>query len=153
MPAARRRRHSARLAARCIPPQHHFCLELMEYDGPMTRGRARKSRGSGGTTRGAAGTGGHDAGPKFQIQWQADPTRTNRLVEYLLSNPSDWPILFYSNAKRPNSDTGPPPAGKDKVEICAVIAKAVFEHDHEYSSMYACTPIKFRDSTINQLNA
>ena len=136
MPPARRPRRP-RLAARCDPRQEY--LKTME--GPITHGRAKSIRGSRG--RGAAAAiGDHDAPKPQSIQWQADHIRTDELVEFLLTHPSNWPVLFFSNPKSPidPSHGDPPRSGKDKVEICVVIAKAVFEYDHKYSDAYAEAP-------------
>jgi hypothetical protein len=147
MPATRpRQRRSARLAVRRAPP-----LKNMEYEGPITRGRVARSQGSR-RTRGATASDTAGAVPdrsKFQIRWQADTTRIDRLVQHLLVHPADCRVLFFSNATRSHPD-GDTPSGKDKQEICAVIAKAVFEYDVEYIALYVEFPGKFRDSTLSQ---
>ncbi|KAG2102880.1 uncharacterized protein F5147DRAFT_776234 [Suillus discolor] len=42
---------------------------------------------------------------------------------------------------------------RDKVSICAIIAKHVFEDDGDYTDHYANAPDKFRDSTNNHIQA
>jgi hypothetical protein len=144
MPATRpRRRRSARLAVRCTPP-----LKIMEYEGPITRGRVARTQGSK-RARGATASNAVQDSSKFQIKWQADPTRIDRVVQHLLAHPADCRVLFFSNATRSHAD-GDTPSGKDKSEICAVIANTVFEYDEEYMAQYAEFPGKFRDSTLSQ---
>lgn len=146
MPPTRRQRHAARLAVR-HPPR----LKIMENEGPITRGRAANGR-SRGTTHGRGATTGH-AGQdptKFQVKWQADPSRIDRLVQHLLAHPADCRVLFFSNAIRSHPD-GDIPSGKDKQEVCRVIAGAVFKDDQEYAALYLKFPGRFRDSTLSQI--
>jgi hypothetical protein len=151
MPVVQPQRRSARLRLTAKwARRHQKQLKAMEYEGPTTRGRASKSRGSRGT-RGGSANPSQDHGTRLQIQWRLDPSRTDRIIEHLLAHPSDCQILFFANAKRSHPDDGPS-SGKDKQEICNVIAKAVFEHDHVYSTTYSQFPNKFRDSTVNQIN-
>jgi hypothetical protein len=51
-------------------------------------------------------------------------------------------VLFYSDGKQSHTDSDRP-LGKDKVTICAVIAKCVFEEGEEHVDLYAAGPDKF----------
>ncbi|KAG2752544.1 hypothetical protein P692DRAFT_20726081, partial [Suillus brevipes Sb2] len=117
-----------------------------QTQGPVTRGSGSKSRG----TRHPAVGGGSDH-PKFQIQWLSAPFRTQKVIDHLRDHPADCRILFSSDAKRPQND-GDRPSGKDKLSVCAVIAKYVFQNDAEYVKHYADEPDKFRDSTNSHIN-
>ncbi|OJA16006.1 hypothetical protein AZE42_10628 [Rhizopogon vesiculosus] len=144
MPATRpRQRRSARLAVRRAPP-----LEIMEYEGPITRGRVAKHRGSK-PRRGVTASNADLDCSKFQIRWHADSSRIERLVQHLLAHPADCCVLYYSNATRSHPDGGIP-SGKDKQEVCSVIAQAVFKDDQEYAALLAEFPFRFCDSTITQ---
>ncbi|KAG2088757.1 uncharacterized protein F5147DRAFT_658626 [Suillus discolor] len=145
MPAARPRPpcRSARLKALQTPfRKERFSMDQMS--GPVTRGRGGKSRGSRSTT-------GPDQ-PKFQIQWLSAPFRTQKVINYLRDHSADCRILFPSEVKQSHPDDGRPSA-KDKVSICAIIAKHVFEDDGDYTDHYANAPDKFRDSTNNHIQA
>lgn len=147
MPAARpQQRRSARLAVRRAP-----LLKTMAEQGPITRGRAARSRGTK-RGRGVTQAASHAVqdSSKFQIKWQADPSRIDRLVQHLLAHPADCRVLFFSNATRSHAD-GDTPSGKDKQEICRVIANAVFKDDWEYAALYAEFPGRFRDSALSQI--
>jgi hypothetical protein len=109
-----------------------------QVNGPVTRGRGGKSRAKRSST------------PSFQIQWLSAPARTQKVVDHLRNHPADCRILFYSDGKQLHTDSDRP-SGKDKVSICAVIAKCVFEDDEEYADLYAAGPEKFRDSVNNHI--
>ncbi|KAG1817735.1 hypothetical protein DFJ58DRAFT_850310 [Suillus subalutaceus] len=112
---------SARLKALQTPfPRGKNAMDPTQ--GPVTRGRGSKSRG----TQHPAVGGGSDH-PKFQIQWLSAPFRTQK-------NDSDRP------------------SGKDKLSVCAVIAKYVFKNDADYVKHYADEPDKFRDSMNSHIN-
>ncbi|KAG1847832.1 hypothetical protein DFJ58DRAFT_891157 [Suillus subalutaceus] len=109
------RRRSARLKALQTPfPRGKNAMDPTQ--GPVTRGRGSKSRG----TRHPAVGGGSDH-PKFQIQWLSAPFRTQKVIDHLRDHPADCRILFSSDAKRPQNDSDRP-SGKDKLSVCAVIA-------------------------------
>ncbi|KAG2741348.1 hypothetical protein P692DRAFT_201893657 [Suillus brevipes Sb2] len=115
--------------------------------GPITRGRGGKNRGGRGS-----GTSNPDtASGRLVIQWQADVTHTQRVVEHLHSHPADCHMLFHSDGKQANTE-GDRPSGKDKLSVCAVIARHVFERDAEYAVQFQSVPDKFRDSTNNHIN-
>ncbi|KAG1850439.1 hypothetical protein F4604DRAFT_1934453 [Suillus subluteus] len=120
---------------------------MEQVQGPVTRGRGSKSRG---IRNPAASTGLDHA--KIQIQWPSAPSRMQKVVNHLQNNQADCRVLFYSDRKQLHSD-GDRPSGKDKVSICAVIAKYVFEGDEEYKDHYKAAPEKFRDSTNNHINS
>jgi hypothetical protein len=95
--------------------------------------------------------GGGSDHPKFQIQWLSAPFRTQKVIDHLRDHPADCRILFSSDAKRPQND-GDRPSGKDKLSVCAVIVRYVFQNDAEYVKHYADEPDKFRDSTNSHIN-
>ncbi|KAG1838499.1 hypothetical protein F4604DRAFT_1941315 [Suillus subluteus] len=122
------RRRSARLRA-LQTPSRRGQKAMEQVQGPVTRGRGSKSRG---IRNPAASTGLDHA--KIQIQWLSAPSRTQKVIDHLQNNQADCRVLFYSDGKQLHSD-GDRPSGKDKVSICAVIAK------------------KIRDSTNNHINS
>ncbi|KAG1739579.1 hypothetical protein EDB19DRAFT_1828801 [Suillus lakei] len=138
------RRRSARLQA-LQKPVRGSKKPMEQMQGPVTRGKGGKSRGTRST---AAGSGSDQ--PRFTIQWQSAPFRTQKIIDHLREHPADCRILFYSDGKQ-SQDDGDRPSGKDKVSVCAVIAKHVFERDEEYAGYYAAGPDKFRDSTSNHI--
>lgn len=85
------------------------------------------------------------------IQWQADVTGTQRVVEHLCSHPADCRMLFYSDGKQANTE-GDRPSEKDKLLVCVVIARHVFERDAEYVVQFQTVPNKFRNSMNNHIN-
>ncbi|KIK32712.1 hypothetical protein CY34DRAFT_110879 [Suillus luteus UH-Slu-Lm8-n1] len=132
-------RRSARLQALQKPPRQGQ-KSMDQVNGPVTHGRGGKSRGKRSST------------PAFQIQWQSAPARTQKVVDHLRNHPADCRILFYSDGKQSHTD-GDRPSGKDKVSICAVIAKCVFKDNEEYADLYAAGPDKFRDSVNNHITS
>jgi hypothetical protein len=74
-----------------------------------------------------------------------------KVIDHLHNHQADCRILFYSDGKQLQGE-GDCPSGKDKVSVCAVIAKYVFEDDDEYRDYYKAAPDKFRDSTNNHIN-
>ncbi|KAG0699943.1 hypothetical protein DFH29DRAFT_1001594 [Suillus ampliporus] len=140
------RRRSARLKALQTPFRvGRKAMEQMQ--GPVTRGKGSKTRG----TQSPAAAASSSDQPRFTIQWQSAPFRTQKIIDHLREHPADTWILFYSDGKQ-SQDDGDRPSGKDKVSVCAVIAKHIFEHDEEYAGYYAAGPDKFRDSTSNHIN-
>ncbi|KAG0693232.1 hypothetical protein DFH29DRAFT_1007509 [Suillus ampliporus] len=140
------RRRSARLKALQTPFRvGRKAMEQMQ--GPVTRGKGSKTRG----TRSPAAAASSSDQPRFTIQWQSVPFHTQKIIDHLREHPADTRILFYSDGKQ-SQDDGDRPSGKDKVSVCAVIAKHVFEHDEEYAGYYAAGPDKFRDSMSNHIN-
>ncbi|KAG1855030.1 hypothetical protein C8R48DRAFT_776435 [Suillus tomentosus] len=128
-------RRSARL--KCLQPKS------MDYNqGPVTRGRG-KSRSTRGNDHAAQA-------PKLVVQWQADPSRTQRVIEYLRNHPADCRVLFFSDGKQSHTE-GDHPSGKDKLSVCSVVARHVFQADPNYAAQYAEVPDKFRDSTNNHI--
>ncbi|KAG2738359.1 hypothetical protein P692DRAFT_20758768, partial [Suillus brevipes Sb2] len=117
---------------------------------PITRGRG-KNRGSRGRSTVSTATSGQDHArtAKFTIQWQADPRRTEKIMEHLRIHPADCRVLFYSDNK--SHADGNRPSAKDKVSICQIIAKHVFASDPEYANHYAEDPERFRDSTNSHI--
>jgi hypothetical protein len=92
--------------------------------------------------------------PRIVVNWIGEPTRTDILVRWLLEHPADCAILFYGKSERDygcDKDYGPP-SGKDRSEVYAAIARAIFEHDHQYASSYASLPDKFRDSVSSRIS-
>ncbi|KAG1727921.1 hypothetical protein EDD22DRAFT_961163 [Suillus occidentalis] len=149
MPVVRlpRPRHSARLKG--VQTLSRKGARTMEpTQGPITRGRGGKNRGGRGS-----GTSNPDtASGRLVIQWQADATRTQRVVEHLHSHPADCRMLFHSDGKQANTE-GDRPSGKDKLLVCVVIARHVFERDAEYAVQFQSVPDNFRDSTNNHINS
>ncbi|KAG2125516.1 hypothetical protein BD769DRAFT_1736720 [Suillus cothurnatus] len=137
-------RRSVRLRA-LQTPSTRGQKAMEQLQGPVTRGRGSKGRGS----RNSAGTGSDNT--KIQIQWLSAPSRTQKVIDHLHNHQADCRILFYSDGKQSQGE-GDRPSGKDKVSVCAVIAKYVFEDDDEYRDYYAAAPDKFRDSTNNHIN-
>ncbi|KAG1849744.1 hypothetical protein F4604DRAFT_1934772 [Suillus subluteus] len=88
----------------------------------------------------------------FTIQWQADSSRTQRVIDHLHSNSVDCRALFFSDGKQSRVE-GDRPSGKDKFAICAVIATHVFKNDCEYAQQYAEMPDKFCDSTNSHITS
>jgi hypothetical protein len=60
-------------------------------------------------------------------------------------------MLFHSDGKQANTE-GDRPSGKDKLSVCVVIARHVFERDAEYAVQFQSVPDKFHDSTNNHIN-
>ena len=117
---------------------------------PVTCGKG-KTRGSQGCSVASTGTSGQDqARTSKTIQWLADPRHTEKVMQHLHAHPADCRVLFYSNSK--SHRDGDCPTGKDKLSICSVIAKHVFEQDHEYAHNYADEPEKFRDSMNSHIS-
>ncbi|KAG2056059.1 hypothetical protein BDR06DRAFT_1006517 [Suillus hirtellus] len=73
------------------------------------------------------------------------------VIEHLLAHPADCCLLFYSDGKQTNIE-GEWPSGKDKLSVCAVIARHVFQHNSEYATRYVNMPDKFHDSTNNHIS-
>ncbi|KAG2053211.1 hypothetical protein BDR06DRAFT_1054557 [Suillus hirtellus] len=88
--------------------------------------------------------------PKFSVQWQADSRRTKKIIEHLRTHPADCRILFYSDNK--SHADGDRPLAKDKVSICQIITKSVFENDPEYANYYPNDPERFCDSTNSHIS-
>ncbi|KAG2363470.1 hypothetical protein BDR07DRAFT_1483591 [Suillus spraguei] len=74
-----------------------------------------------------------------------------KVIDHLHNHQADCCILFYSDGKQSQSDSDRP-SGKDKVLVCTVIVKYIFEDDNKYRNYYAAAPDKFRDSTNNHIN-
>ena len=89
------------------------------------------------------------------ISWDADPTRSEKLVAWLVSHPTDRHILFHDHAG--NSSATPAispnnkPSGRNKKDVQAAIAKHIFEHDDVYAELYGSHPEKFSASLGNRL--
>ncbi|KAG1888419.1 hypothetical protein F4604DRAFT_1674758 [Suillus subluteus] len=81
--------------------------------GPVTHGRG-KTRGSQGSTTTNTTTDHATQAPKFTIQWQADSSHTQRVIDHLRSNSVDCQALFFSDGKQ------------SRVEV---IAMHVFKND------------------------
>ncbi|KAG2053297.1 hypothetical protein BDR06DRAFT_1053163 [Suillus hirtellus] len=77
--------------------------------------------------------------PKLIMQWQADPSHTQRVIEYLRNHPADCRVLFFLDGKQSHTE-GDRPLGKDKLSA-----------DPNYVAQYAEVPDKFRDSTNNHI--
>ncbi|KAG1724171.1 hypothetical protein EDB19DRAFT_1915652 [Suillus lakei] len=73
------------------------------------------------------------------------------VVDHLHDHPADCQNLFSSDAKQPQNDNDHP-LGKDKVSVCAVIMKYVFQNDAEYVDYYTAEPEKFQDSMNSHIN-
>ncbi|KAG0702158.1 hypothetical protein DFH29DRAFT_999536 [Suillus ampliporus] len=118
---------------------------------PITHGRG-KNQGSQGRSTASTGTSVQDqaCSSKFTIQWQADPRCTEKVMEHLRTHPTDCCVLFYSDNK--SYADGNRPLGKDKVSICQIITKHVFEHDPEYANYYPDEPERFCDSTNSHIS-
>ncbi|KAG1745046.1 uncharacterized protein EDB91DRAFT_1246556 [Suillus paluster] len=92
--------------------------------------------------------------PKMTIQWQSDNTLTDALVTWLTEHPPNCHILFYSDGKKSlDSNSSDRPSGKDKSQICSVIAQVIFQHHAKYGSEYANSHKKFRDSVNNHITS
>jgi hypothetical protein len=65
-----------------------------------------------------------------------------KVIDHLHNHQADCHILFYSDGKQSQGE-GDCPSGKDKVSVCAVIAKYIFEDDDEYRNYCAAAPDKF----------
>jgi hypothetical protein len=88
------------------------------------------------------------------VQWDTDPTCTDKLVAWILTHPADRNILFHdrsSNAPPPTLSPEDKPSGRNKKDVTVIIAKHIFEGDQVYSSLYASDPGKFATSVTNQL--
>lgn len=109
---------------------------------PVTRRRGSKSRGMWDPAVDH---------PKFQIQWLSAPFHTQKVINHLCDHLADCWILFSSDAKQPQND-GDHPLGKDKLSVCALIMRHVFQNDAEYVRHYVDKPDKFRDSTNSYIN-
>jgi len=74
------------------------------------------------------------------ISWDADPTRSEKLVAWLVSHPADRHILFHDRAG--NSSATPAispndkPSRRNKKDVQAAIANHIFEHDDVYAELY-----------------
>ncbi|KAG1883066.1 hypothetical protein F4604DRAFT_1920959 [Suillus subluteus] len=90
--------------------------------------------------------------PKLVVQWQAGPGHTQKVIEYLCANSPDCQVLFYSDWKQAHTQ-GDRPSGKDKLSICAVIAKHIFQKDPDYLTQYAEVLEKFHDSMNNHITS
>ncbi|KAG1866672.1 hypothetical protein F4604DRAFT_1682747 [Suillus subluteus] len=152
MPALRppRPRRSVRLKHLQRPSKPTQAMEN-NTQGPVTHGRG-KTRGSRGSTTTNTTTDHATQAPKFTIQWQADSSHTQRVIDHLCSNSADCRVLFFSDGKQLHVE-GDHPSGKDKLAICAVIATHVFKNDREYAQQYAEMPDKFRDSTNSHITS
>ncbi|KAG2112067.1 uncharacterized protein F5147DRAFT_651165 [Suillus discolor] len=124
----------------------------MEPTQPHTTRGKGKTRGSRVRSTASTSTSGQDQArtPKFSVQWQADPRRTEKIMEHLRTHPADCRVLFYSDNK--SHADGDRPSAKDKVSICQIIAKSVFENDPEYANYYPDDPERFRDSTNSHIS-
>ncbi|KAG1877458.1 hypothetical protein F4604DRAFT_1680124 [Suillus subluteus] len=118
---------------------------------PITHGRG-KTRGSRGHPTASTGTSSQDQAhtTKLTIQWQADPRRTEKIMKHLRAHPADCRVLFYSDNKL-HAD-GDHPSAEDKVSICQIIAKSVFEHNPDNENYYPNNPERFRDSTNSHIS-
>ncbi|KAG1880724.1 hypothetical protein C8R48DRAFT_767502 [Suillus tomentosus] len=152
MPASRppRPRRSARLKA--LHTYSRKVVPTMEPTQPHTTRGKGKARGSRVRSTASTCTSGQDQAraPKFSVQWQADPRRTEKIMEHLRTHPADCRVLFYSDNK--SHADGDRPSAKDKVSICQIIAKSVFENDPEYANYYPDDPERFRDSTNSHIS-
>ncbi|KAI5995120.1 hypothetical protein EDD15DRAFT_2366046 [Pisolithus albus] len=113
----------------------------------FTRGTANR-----GSTRGAKGRApavGGEPVKGLQVHWDQDPTRTERLIRWLLSHAADRHILFHDKNTGQSSSAPPPaagdkPSGRNKKEVRLAIAKCIFEDDSVYGEQYATNPDKFQ---------
>ncbi|KAI6023512.1 hypothetical protein PISMIDRAFT_34519, partial [Pisolithus microcarpus 441] len=74
------------------------------------------------------------------ISWDTDPTRTDKLVSWIVSHSGDRNILFHDRSSNTTPLVLSPddkPSGKNKKEVSTVIAKHIFECDLVYASLYA----------------
>ncbi|KAI6006865.1 hypothetical protein EDD15DRAFT_2357900 [Pisolithus albus] len=120
----------------------------------FTRGTANR-----GSTRGAKGRApavGGEPVKGLQVHWDQDPTRTERLIRWLLSHAADRHILFHDKNTGQSSSAPPPaagdkPSGRNKKEVHLAIAKCIFEDDSVYGEQYATNPDKFQLCVMNRL--
>ncbi|KAG1868504.1 hypothetical protein F4604DRAFT_1927379 [Suillus subluteus] len=71
-------------------------------------------------------------------------------MKHLRAHPADCRVLFYSDNK--SHADGDHPSAKDKVSICQIIAKSVFEHDPDYENYYPNDPERFCGSTNSHIS-
>ena len=122
------------------PPQ---ALSDQHHAAPVTTKRGRRGKASRPTQKGPS------------ISWDSDPTRTNKLIAWIVNHAANQHILFYDR-----SSNNPPPAlspddrplGKHKKGVAAAIAKHIFKEDHNYGELYKSDPGKFVSSVINHLS-
>jgi len=139
-------RHSRRLQQLLNMQQPNDFVSMSHTNQTCSgRGRGRGSRGGADPSSSAT--------PRFSIQWHVDTTRTDRLVDFLTSHPADWSILFHDSKKNPRKDSAARPSGKDKNEICLVIARHVFKDNHVYSNFLDQHPKNFQTSVLNRLQS
>ncbi|KAI6036710.1 hypothetical protein BKA83DRAFT_4511324 [Pisolithus microcarpus] len=120
----------------------------------FTRGTANR-----GSTRGAKGKAPAVSGESvrgLQVHWDQDPTRTERLIHWLLNHAADRHILFHDKNTGQSSSAPPPaagdkPSGRNKKEVRLAIAKCIFEDDPMYGEQYATNPDKFQLCVMNRL--
>ncbi|KIJ67139.1 hypothetical protein HYDPIDRAFT_26543 [Hydnomerulius pinastri MD-312] len=89
------------------------------------------------------------------IHWEPDPTRTEKLLSWLLSHPADRIVLFYDK-KDPSPSLSPAAAdnkasGTRKKYVHAVIAEHVFKSDAVYGPTFTKQPDKFTIAVANRL--
>ena len=80
------------------------------------------------------------------VQWDTDPTCTDKLVSWILNHPADCNILFHDRLSNSPTLTLSPeerPSGNNKKDITAVITKHIFKDDLAYSVLYPSDPGKF----------
>ncbi|KAG1877456.1 hypothetical protein F4604DRAFT_1680123 [Suillus subluteus] len=131
-------------------PRRSVCLkQLQTPQKPMAYMPQAMDNVRGPVTRGCNHA---TQAPKLVVQWQAGPGRTQKVIEYLHANPPNCRVLFYSDGKQVHTQ-GDRPSGKDKLSICAVIAKHIFEKDPDYLTQYTKVPEKFHNSTNNHITS
>jgi len=137
-------------SAASLPPQAPSAL-------PRARVPATASKKRGGKAEGKVVALGVAATPTMKgpsVQWDTNPTCTDKLVSWILNHPADCNVLFHDhllNSPPPVLSPEERPSGKNKKDITAVIAKHIFQDDLAYSVLYASDPGKFTLSVTNQL--
>ena len=96
---------------------------------------------------------GQATGSKVVVLWarESEHYRTDKLVDFLTTHPTDCRILFYADGKK-NLSADDRPSGRDKTEIHAAIAKFIFTMDIHYADAYAEDPGKFGVAVGNRID-
>ena len=122
------------------PPQ---ALSDQHRAAPVTTKRGGRGKASRPTQKGPS------------ISWDSDPTRTDKLVAWIVNHAADRHILFHdrsSNNPPPALSPDDRPSGKHKKGVAAAIAEHIFKEDHDYGELYKSDPGKFVSSVINRLS-
>ena len=80
---------------------------------------------------------------------------TDLLVNWILTHVANCHTLFHdhsSTATLPVLSPEDKQSGKNKKEISAVIARHIFEHNPDYSALYASELVKYVTSVTNWLS-